>query len=63
VFDPGHLLMVRAGNLNEFESKIEKSRTVENLSFYSLNMGCLVKTSLAKTLFREKRPGEEKEYT
>jgi len=26
-------------------------------------MGCLVKTSLAKTLLREKRPGEEKEYT
>jgi len=26
-------------------------------------MGCLVKTSLAKTLLREKTPGEEKEYT
>jgi len=26
-------------------------------------MGCLVKTSLAKTLLREKRPREEKEYT
>jgi len=28
-----------------------------------LNLGFLVKTSLAKTLLREKRPGEEKEYT
>jgi len=36
---------------------------VENPSFYLLNMGCFVKTSLAKTLLREKRPGEEKEYT
>ena len=26
-------------------------------------MGCLFKTSLAKTLLRGKRPGEEKEYT
>ena len=26
-------------------------------------MGCLVKTSLVKTLLTEKRPGEEKEYT
>jgi len=26
-------------------------------------LGCLVKNSLAKTLLREKRPGEEKEYT
>jgi len=26
-------------------------------------MGCLVKTSLAKTLLRKKRAGEEKEYT
>jgi len=26
-------------------------------------MGCLVKTYLAKTLLREKRLGEEKEYT
>jgi len=63
VFDPDRLLVVRVGNLNEYESKIEKSRKVENPSFYSLNMGCLVKTSLAKTLLREKRPGEEKEYT
>ena len=31
--------------------------------YYSLNLGCLVKTSLAKTLRREKRPSEEKEYT
>jgi len=36
---------------------------VENPSFYLLNIGCLIKTSLAKTLFRKKRPGEEKEYT
>ena len=36
---------------------------VENPSFYLLNMGCFVKTSLAKTLLREKRPGEIKEYT
>jgi len=36
---------------------------VENPSFYLLNMGCLVKTSLAKTLIREKRLGEEKDYT
>ena len=63
MFDPDRLLVVRVGNLNEYESKIEKSRKVENPSFYSLNMGCLVKTSLAKTLLREKRPGEEKEYT
>ena len=63
VFDPGRLLVVRVGNLNKYESKIEKNHTIENPSFYSLNMGCLVKTSLAKTLLREKRPGEEKEYT
>jgi len=43
--------------------KIENSHTVQNPLFYSLNLGCLVKTSLAKTLLRGKRPGEEKEYT
>jgi len=26
-------------------------------------VGCLVKTSLAKTVLRQKRPGEEKKYT
>jgi len=63
VFDPGRLLVVRVGNLNDYESEIEERCIVENPSFYSLNLGCLVKTSLAKTLLREKRPGEEKEYT
>jgi len=28
-----------------------------------MKFGCLVKNSLAKTLLREKMPGEEKEYT
>jgi len=60
VFDPGRLLVVRVGNLNDYESETEKRCIVENPSFYSLNLGCLVKTSLAKTLLREKRPGEEK---
>ena len=36
---------------------------MKNPLFYSCNLGCLVKTSLAKTLLREKRPGEGKEYT
>jgi len=43
--------------------KTLESCIVENPSFYLLNMGCLFKTSLAKTLLREKRPGKEKEYT
>jgi len=42
---------------------VKNSREVGNPVFYSLNLGCLVKTSPAKTLLREKRPGEEKEYT
>jgi len=42
---------------------MKSSRTIENPLLYLLNLGCLVKTSLAKTLLREKRPGEEKEYT
>jgi len=63
VFDLGRLLVERVRNLNDYESEIEKRCIVENPSFYSLNLGCLVKTSLAKTLLREKRPGEEKEYT
>jgi len=28
-----------------------------------MNLGCLVKNSLAKTFLREKMPGEVKEYT
>jgi len=45
-----------------------KSRIVENPSFYLLNKDASLKPpwpkpSLAKTLLREKRPGEEKEYT
>jgi len=44
-------------------SQIESSHKVGNPLYYSLNLGCLVKTSLAKTLLREKRPGEKKEYT
>jgi len=43
--------------------ELENSRKVGNPLYYSLNIGCLVKTSLAKTLLRKKRPGEEKEYT
>ena len=60
VFDPSRLLVVRVGNLNKYKSNNVR---VENPSFYLLNMGCLVKTCLAKTLLREKRPGEENEYT
>jgi len=63
VFDPGCLLVVRVGNLNECETSIKNSRTVENPLFHLLNLGCLVKNSLAKTLLREKRPVEEKKYT
>jgi len=44
-------------------SEVKNGRKVGNPLCYSLNMGCLVNTSLAKTLLREKRPGEEKEYT
>jgi len=47
--------VVRVGNLNDYESETEKRCIVENPSFYSLNLGCLVKTSVAKTLLREKR--------
>ena len=63
MFDPDRLLVVRVDNLTNMKVKIEESCIVENPPFYSLNMVCLVKTSLAKTLLREKRPGEEKEYT
>jgi len=44
-------------------SEINDGRKVRNPLYYSMNLWCLVKTSPAKTLFREKRPGEEKEYT
>jgi len=44
-------------------SEVKNGRKVGNPSYYSLNLGCLVKTSPAKTLLKEKRPGEEKEYT
>jgi len=63
VFEPGRLLGVRVGNLNECERKhMEKSYIWEPF-FLFIEHGCLVKTSLAKTVLREKRPGEEKEYT
>ena len=63
VFDPGRLLVLRVGNLKCVRSKVRSSRELKNPLFYSCNLGCLVKTSLTKTLLREKRPGEEKEYT
>ena len=44
-------------------SELKNGRKVGNPFYYSLNLRCLVKTSVAKTLLREKRPGEEKEYT
>jgi len=43
--------------------EVKNSCKVGNPLYYSLNLRCLVKTSLAKTLLREKRLGEEKEYT
>jgi len=63
VFDPGRLLVIRVGNLKCVRSKVRISRELKNPLFYSCNLGCLVKTFLAKTLLREKRPSEEKEYT
>ena len=63
MFDPGRLLGVRMGNLNECERKhTGKSYSWEPF-FLFIEQGCLVKTFLAKTLLREKRPGQEKEYT
>jgi len=44
-------------------SEVKNGCKVGNPSYYSLNLGCLVKTSPAKTLLKEKRPSQEKEYT
>jgi len=44
-------------------NEVKNGRKVGNPLYYSLILGCLVKTSPTKTLLREKRPGEEKEYT
>ena len=55
MFDPGRLLVVRVENLKRIKSKARRSREVKNPLFYSWNLGCLVKTSQAKTLLREKK--------
>ena len=57
--------MVRVGNLNELSTSLRhiESHKVGKPSLYLSKRGCLVKTSLAKTFLREKRPSEEKEYT
>jgi len=44
-------------------NEVKNGRKVGNPLYYSLILGCLVKTSPAKTLLREKRAGEKKEYT
>jgi len=57
VFDPGHILGVRVGNLNECERKHMGELYSWEPFFVFIELGCLVKTSLAKTLLMEKRPG------
>jgi len=44
-------------------SEVKNGHKVGNPSYYSMNLGCLVKTFPAKTLLREKRPSEENKYT
>jgi len=63
VFDPGRLLGVRVGNLNECEGKHMESRIIGNPSFYLLNRGASLKPPWPKPSLGKKRPGEEKGYT
>jgi len=43
VFDPGRLLGVKVGNLNECKGKYMENRIVGNPSFYLLNRGVSLK--------------------
>jgi len=63
VFDPGRLLGVRVGNLNECKGKHMESRLIGNPSFYLLNRGASLKPPWPKPSLGKKREGEEKEYT
>ena len=53
--------MVSGEELKGNNSKFVEKR--KNPSLLFIELGCLVENSLAKTLIRERMPGEEKEYT